>query len=73
MNSQQNVEIVALRRDVDRVNGDCYDLRKNIESLEAKNGDHSANIRSAEIRIKEKEDVHYGVKKDIEQQNYTNQ
>jgi len=72
MNSQQNVEIVALRRDVDRVNGDCYDLRKNIEALEGKNGDHNANIRSAEIRIKEKEDMHFGVKKDIEAQNYTN-
>ena len=61
-----------MRRDVDRVNGDCYDLRKNIENLEGKNGEHTNNIRSAEIRIKEKEDTHFGVKKDIENQNYTN-
>ena len=62
-----------MRRDVDRVNGDCYDLRKNIENLEGKNGEHTNNIRSTEIRIKEKEDTHFGIKKDIENQNYTNQ
>ena len=39
MNSQQNVEIVALRRDVDRTSTDCYDLRKNVEGTEAKNGE----------------------------------
>jgi uncharacterized coiled-coil DUF342 family protein len=31
LNNHQNVEIVALRRDVDRVSADCYDLRKGIE------------------------------------------
>lgn len=41
LNSQQNVEIVALRRDVDRVSSDCYDLRKNIEGTEARNADVS--------------------------------
>ena len=35
-------------------------------------GDHNSNIRSAEIRIKEKEVMHFGVKKDIKAQNYTN-
>lgn len=39
LNAQQNVEIVALRRDVDRVSSDCYDLRKNIEGTEARNCD----------------------------------
>lgn len=41
LNSQQNVEIVALRRDVDRVSSDCYDLRKNIEGTEHRNADLS--------------------------------
>lgn len=39
LNSNQNVEIVALRRDVDRVSTDCYDLRKNIEGCEGRNAD----------------------------------
>jgi len=31
INGGQNNEITALRRDIDRVSADCYDLRKNIE------------------------------------------
>ena len=42
LNSQQNVEIIALRKDVDRVSSDCYDLRKNIEGTEGRNMDLSA-------------------------------
>ena len=42
LNSQQNVEIIALRKDVDRVSSDCYDLRKNIEGTEGCNMDLSA-------------------------------
>jgi hypothetical protein len=55
-----------LRRDVDRVSTDCYDLRKNIEGLEARNTEFGANIRSQDIGNKEKEDNLYGIKKDID-------
>lgn len=68
LNNQSNVEIVALRKDVDRVSADCYDLRKNIESTEARNVDLGAQVRSQDINIKEKEDNIYAVKKDIEHQ-----
>jgi len=66
LNTQQNVEITALRRDVDRVSTDCYDFRKHIEGVEGKNGETGNHIRSNEIQNKEKEDNLYGVKKDIE-------
>lgn len=72
LNSGTNVEIIALRKDVDRVSSDCYDLRKLIESTEARNVDLSGQIRSTEIHIKEKEDGLYTTKKDIENQTYTN-
>jgi len=72
LNAQQNVEIVALRRDVDRVSSDCYDLRKNIEGTEARNSDLGAQVRSLDIQNKEREDGLYAVKKDIENMNYTN-
>lgn len=49
LNSNQNVEITALRRDVDRVAADCYDYRKNIDATEARNVDVSGKIRSYEI------------------------
>lgn len=50
------------------MSADCYDLRKNIESTEARNVDLSGKIRSVEIRSKEKEDDLYNCKKDIENQ-----
>ena len=72
LNSGTNVEIIALRKDVDRVSSDCYDLRKLIEGTEARNVDLAGQIRSTEIHIKEKEDGVYTTKKDIENQTYTN-
>ena len=72
INGQQNGEITAIRRDIDRVSADCYDLRKTNEATEAKNVDLNGQIRSVEIRSKETEDNLYGVKKDIENQSYVN-
>jgi chromosome segregation ATPase len=66
INANHNAEIVALRRDVDRVSADCYDYRKNIETTEARNVDMAGQVRSAEIRSKEKEENLYGCRKDIE-------
>lgn len=66
LNSRQNVEIVALRRDVDRISADCYDLRKNIETTDARNMDVSGKLRAIEITSKEKEESVYAVRKDIE-------
>lgn len=37
INTGTSVEIGALRKDVDRVSTDCYDLRKHIEGTEARN------------------------------------
>ena len=72
LNNHQNVEIVALRRDVDRVSADCYDLRKGIEGTEARNVDLGGQIRSQDVQIKDKEECLYDVKKDIENLAYTN-
>jgi len=72
LNNHQSVEIVALRRDVDRVSADCYDLRKGIEGAEGRNVDLSGQIRSQDVQIKDKEENLYAVKKDIENLSYTN-
>ena len=72
LNSQQVVEISALRKDVDRVATDCYDIRKHVEATEARNVDLGAQIRSLDINIKEREDGLYACRKDIENQAYTN-
>ena len=39
LNNGQALEAGALRKDVDRVSTDCYDLRKHIEDAESKNVD----------------------------------
>jgi len=50
------VEIVALRRDVDRVSSDGYDLRKNIEGTEQRNADLGGQVRSLDIQAKDREE-----------------
>ena len=72
LNAQQNIECVALRKDVDRVSQDCYDLRKNIEETEARNVDLGGAIRANDVQIKEREDHLFAVRKDIDSQTYTN-
>ena len=72
INGQTGVEIGALRKDVDRVSTDCYDLRKHIEGVECRNVDTSAQIRSHDIQIKDKDENLYAIKRDIEAMTATN-
>ena len=57
---------------MDRVSTDCYDLRKHIENAEAQNVDLAAQIRTNDIKIKERDEDLYIVKRDIEAQVVTN-
>lgn len=66
INNSQALEAGALRKDVDRVSTDCYDLRKHIEGAEGKNVDLSNQIRTNEIKLKERDEDLYVVKRDIE-------
>lgn len=72
INTATSVEIGALRKDVDRVSTDCYDLRKHIEGTEARNVDLSGVIRANDINLKDKEECLYAVKRDIEGMTHTN-
>ena len=66
LNNAQALEAGALRKDVDRVSTDCYDLRKHIEGTEAKNVEMGGICRTTEIKIKERDEDLYVVKRDIE-------
>ena len=57
---------------MDRVSTDCYDLRKHIEACESKNVDLSGQIRTTDIKIKERDEDLYVAKRDIEGQVVTN-
>lgn len=72
LNNAQALEAGALRKDVDRVSTDCYDLRKHLEGTEARNVDMGAQARTHEIKIKERDEDLYVVKRDIEGQIVTN-
>lgn len=72
INTSTSVEIGALRKDVDRVSTDCYDLRKHIETTEARNVDLSGVVRSNDIALKDKDEHLYAVKRDIEGLTHTN-
>jgi len=48
------------------VSTDCYDLRKHIEGTEARNVDMNGNLRTNDIKIKERDEDLYIVKRDIE-------
>ena len=72
INTSTSVEIGALRKDVDRVSTDCYDLRKHIETTEARNVDMSGVVRSNDIALKDKDEHLYAIKRDIEGLTHTN-
>ena len=61
-----------MRRDVDRVSADCYDLRKNIEGTEARNADLNGQIRSLDVQNQDRESNLYGIRKDIENEQIRN-
>lgn len=72
INTSTSVEIGALRKDVDRVSTDCYDLRKHIEGTEARNVDLQGVVRANDIGLKDKDECLYAVKRDIEGMTHTN-
>ena len=72
INSGNMIEINALRKDVDRVSTDCYDLRKHIEGVEARNVDLGAVCRSHDINIKDRHESLHAVKRDLEALAMTN-
>jgi len=65
-NSKLSVENAALRRDNERVAIENYDLRKEVDFQEGRNADVSVQIRDSEIRLKEREDTLYAVRRDVE-------
>jgi len=55
-----------LKRDNERVSGENYDLRKELDFTEGRNGDLSVQIRNAELRLREKEEALFATRRDVE-------
>lgn len=56
----------ALRRDNERVAAENYDLRKEVDFQEGRNADVSVQLRDTELRLKEKEDQLFCVRREVE-------
>jgi len=65
-NARVSAENAALSRDNERVAAENYDLRKEVDFQEGRNADVSVQIRDSELRLKEKEDLLYNVRRDVE-------
>ena len=52
--------------------GESYDIRKENEFQQNRNQDMGAQIRDQEMRLKDKEEQQYLIKKDLDNQKYTN-
>jgi len=65
-NARISAENAALRRDNERVAAENYDLRKEVDFQEGRNADVSVQIRDSELRLKEKEDNLFAVRRDVE-------
>jgi len=65
-NSRVSAENGALHRDNERVAGENFDLRKEVDFQEGLNADVSIQIRDSELRLKEKDEVLFGAKRDVE-------
>lgn len=65
-NSKISTENAALRRDNERVAAENYDLRKEVDFQEGRNADVSVQIRDSEMRLKEREDTLFAVRRDVE-------
>lgn len=65
-------ENAALRRDNERVAAENYDTRKECDFQEGRNGDLSVQIKDCEIRLKEKEETLFQIRRDIDCQRVAN-
>lgn len=56
LNLRQGSEGALLRRDCDKVQGEIFDLRKEIDYNTVRNNDIQTQIRDLEYRLKDKDD-----------------
>lgn len=61
-----------LRREADALQGETYELRKECDYQAGRNLDMGAEARDMEIRLKDKDDQLYAMRKDLDNQKFSN-
>ena len=72
-NAKLGGDNAALRRDNERVAAENYDLRKEVDFQEGRNADVSVQLRDTELRLKEKEDTLFMVRREVDGLRVTSQ
>ena len=65
-NAKLGSDNAGLRRDNERVASENYDLRKEVDFQEGRNADVSVQLRDTELRLKEKEDQLFCVRREVD-------
>lgn len=71
-NSRGNGESQILRKDNDKLLADIFEVRKEMEYQAGRNADMALQARDLEFRAKDKDDQVYILRKDLDQQKYSN-
>lgn len=72
MNARVSSDNALVRREIDKLMAEAYDLRKEVDYQQARNIDISGQIRDLEIRVKDKDDQIYGARRDLDAQKFSN-
>ena len=72
MNSRLFSENQQVKRQVDQLLSETYEQRKEYEYNQSRNADMGAQIRDLEMKLKEKEEQGFMLRKDVENQKQNN-
>jgi predicted nucleic acid-binding Zn-ribbon protein len=66
INGRIGADNSLLRKDVDKQMGEAFDLRKEVDYQQARNIDVANQLRDQDIRLKDKEEQAYMLRKDLD-------
>jgi hypothetical protein len=55
-----------VRREIDKAAAEAYEIRKEVDYQQNRNLDLAASIRDMEVRVKDKDDQLYAIRKDLD-------
>lgn len=71
-NARVSSDNALLRREIDKLMAEVYDIRKELDFQQGRNLDMSAQIRDQELRLKEKDDNLFALRREIDSLKFSN-
>lgn len=66
LNGRISQDNAIVRREIDKSASEAYEIRKEVDYQQNRNLDLAASIRDLEIRVKDKDDQLYAMRKDLD-------